>query len=53
LVCEFFNTAADFDNISKETIEEKIKEINPLYRIKYIDCPAGREDVLVAYVPNI
>lgn len=46
-----FGTVA-FDYISKEMIEEKIKEINPLYVIEYMDCEIP-QDVLVAYVPNI
>lgn len=39
-----------FDYVTKEEIEKKIREINPSYIITYMDCPAAKNDILVAYV---
>lgn len=44
---------SEFDYVTLDQIIEKLKEINPDYQFKFLDCAAGRGDVLVAYVSSL
>jgi len=40
----------EFDFVSVDQIIEKIREINPNYKIMFLDSLAGKGDILAAYI---